>query len=155
LWITWSHSLGVNPTGTSPAYKYAIIGKSRWMSRALLFSGSSSSLWEFPPLVLPWGTSLEHSNKVHRYVKACHLDTTSKFTFPCHSATMVSFSLKLGFWFNPSTSQLSLPTLWIISKSYFCRISAHLANLPMSWFDSIKNFRGWWVVTKVNGLPYR
>ncbi len=51
----------------------------------------------FPPLVLPWGTSLEHPNKVYRYVKTCHLDTTYKFTFPCHLATMVSFSLKLGF----------------------------------------------------------
>ncbi len=57
LWTTQSRSLGVNPTRTSPTYKYAITGKSKWMSKAPLPSNSSSSLWEFPLLVLPWGTS--------------------------------------------------------------------------------------------------
>jgi hypothetical protein len=42
------------------------------------------------------GYILEHPNKVHRYVKACHLGTTSKFTSPWHLAPMVSSSLKLG-----------------------------------------------------------
>ncbi len=44
---------GVNPTKTSPIYKYAITSKSRWMSKAQLPFGSSSSLWEFPLPVLP------------------------------------------------------------------------------------------------------
>ncbi len=44
LWTTRSHSLGVIPTKTSLTCKYAIINKFRWMSKALLPFGSSSSL---------------------------------------------------------------------------------------------------------------
>jgi hypothetical protein len=43
-WTTRSHSLGVNPTETSLAYKYAIISKFRWISKALLPSSSLSLL---------------------------------------------------------------------------------------------------------------
>ncbi len=96
LWTIRSHSLGVNLVGTSPAYKYFITSKFKWMSRALLPFGSSLSLWKFPPPLLPWGTSLEHPNKVHMYVKACHPGIAFKSTSPCCSTPMVSSLKNLG-----------------------------------------------------------
>jgi len=78
------------------------------------------------------------------YAKACHhIGIVSKSMSPCQRALMVSSSLKLGFWFNPSASQLTLPCLWIISKSYSYKINAHLAKFPMSQSNSIKNFKRW------------
>jgi len=81
------------------------------------------------------GYILKHPNKIHMYVKACHLSIASKSTSPWHLAPMVFSSLKLGFWLNPSASQLTLPALWTISKLYSYRISTHLANLLVSQFD--------------------
>ncbi len=45
---------------------------------APLPSSSSSSSWEFPLPVLPWGTSPKYPNKVHKYAEACHLGIASK-----------------------------------------------------------------------------
>ncbi len=52
--------------------------------------------------------------------------------------------LELSFLLNPSTSQLTLPILWTISKSYSYKINAHLANFLVRQYDSIKNFKGYW-----------
>ncbi len=48
-----TQSLGVNPTKISSTCRYAKTSKFKWMSKALLPFGSSLSLWEFPPPVLP------------------------------------------------------------------------------------------------------
>jgi hypothetical protein len=105
--------------------------------------GLISFSWESPLLGLALGTSLEHPNKVHKYAKVCHLNTTSKSISSCHQAHVVSSSsLERGFWFNLSTFRLTLPTLWITSKSYTYRISAHMINFLMSQFNSIKNLKG-------------
>jgi len=101
LWTSRSHSLGVNPTKTSHACRYAIIGKYRWMS-------NHHHHYKFSLPMLPWGTSPQHPNKIHRYVKACHPCTTSKSTSPCHLAPMVSSSLELGLQFNPWVTLLAL-----------------------------------------------
>ncbi len=74
---------------------------------------SSSSLWEFPLPVLPWGTSPKHPNKIHKYEEACHPSVASKSTSQCHLALMVSSSLELGFLLNLLTNisiNLTSPT---------------------------------------------
>jgi hypothetical protein len=71
--------------------------------------------WESPLPILVYGTSSQHPNKAHKYVKACHLGSTSKFLSSCQQ-TPTSL-LKLEFQLNPQTSLLTLPTLWTMSKS--------------------------------------
>jgi len=83
LCITQFRSLGVNPTETSPTYKYVITSASSWMSKALLPLNSTTSYWDSPLPMLLWDTYLRCPNMVHKYVEAYHLGTASKSISPC------------------------------------------------------------------------
>jgi len=63
--------------------------------------------------------------------------------------------LFIGTWVSiqPINISINSPILWIISKSYFSKINAHMANFLVSQSDPIRNFKGWLLVINVNGLP--
>jgi hypothetical protein len=129
----------INSIRTSHVYKYVITCASSCMSKAPSPFDSMFVSWESSLPMLIWDTSSEHPNMVHKYVKMCHLSIASKSTPLCQQASIGSFSLQLGLQINPSTSQLTLPTLWTMSKSYSCKIwNAHLINFPIRLFNSIK-----------------
>jgi hypothetical protein len=129
----------INSIGTSHAYKYVITCASSCMFKALSPFDSMFGSWKFSLPMLIWNTFSEHPNMVHKYVKMCHLSIASKSTPLCQQAPIGSSSLQLGLQINPSTSQLTLLTLWTMSKSYSCKIwNAYLTNFLIRLFNSIK-----------------
>ncbi len=94
-------------------------------------------------------------NNEHKYAKACQLEIAFKLTSSCQQAPLVASSLELGFHLKPLTSWLTLPTIQKMSKSLSNKISAHMTNFLMKQFNSIRKFKGWWSITKMNGLPYK